>query len=220
MPNHSAGRSVMHRFSYGSAAVTPEGDAQTRSLAIELLCNALPTGALVLDARCRVIFSNRAASDLLLRWNRLHGAHATDTDVPTEITCACDRLRLGRMQASGPQQRPRFGGRVFVQHPKAADLRAVVALERSRRDRRFAVFCVLLHDYLKDNLGGGRKDQLAMLTVAERRVAKLAVEGLRNREIAAALGKSVTTVKTQLVAVFAKLQVGSRVQLAALLRSF
>jgi DNA-binding NarL/FixJ family response regulator len=51
------------------------------------------------------------------------------------------------------------------------------------------------------NLVSGRRDQLTMLTVAERRVAKLVVEGLRNREIAAALGKSITTVKSQLAAI-------------------
>lgn len=57
-----------------------------------------------------------------------------------------------------------------------------------------------------------------MLTFAERRVAKLVTDGLRNGEIAATLGKSVTTVKSQLSAVYAKLHVGSRTQLAARLR--
>jgi len=72
---------------------------------------------------------------------------------------------------------------------------------------------------LKASLGEGRKDQLAMLTPAERRVAKLVADGLRNSQIAAELGKSTMTIKPQLVAIFAKLQVDSRTQLATLLRS-
>jgi DNA-binding CsgD family transcriptional regulator len=81
------------------------------------------------------------------------------------------------------------------------------------------VFCVLLQDRLKSNLVAGRKDQLAMLTVAERRVAKLVAEGCRNSEIAITLGKSVTTVKSQLGTIFLKLEIHSRTQLAALLHT-
>ncbi|HWA84995.1 MAG TPA: helix-turn-helix transcriptional regulator [Opitutus sp.] len=94
-----------------------------------------------------------------------------------------------------------------------------MALDRNPRDRRFAIFSVLLQDALRDAISTGRRDQLALLTLAERRVAKLATEGLRNREIAAHLGKSVMTVKSQLGTIFSKLAVRSRTQLAAVLRS-
>ena len=107
-----------------------------------------------------------------------------------------------------------------MRHPRNSNLSAVVALERSVRDRRVAVFCVLLQDRLKDSLVGGRREQMAMLTIAERRVAKLVADGLRNSDIAHALGKSVTTVKSQLVTIFAKLEIRSRTQLVSLLRSF
>ena len=189
------------------------------NLGLELLCNAFPVGALVLDSDCHIVFANREGAELLAQWTNRRAAKAQSAAVPNEIAGACDGLRRGRSPGATPQGRPHFGGRVFVAHPSNPDLSAVVALERSPRDRRLALFCVFLHDRLRENLVSGRRDHLAMLTVAERRVAKLVVQGLRNREIAASLGKSITTVKSQLATVYGKLQVTSRMQLAALLRS-
>lgn len=208
-----------HRFVEGITAPNRTSDPRTRNLAFELLCNTFPTGAIALDSGCRVIFANREAWDLLIRWNSAKDRASTHSDLPADIIAACSRLRHGKANGgSGARARPRFGGRVFLSHPRNPTLSAVVALERSPRDRRVAVFCVLIQDRLKDNLVSGRRDQLAMLTIAERRVAKLVADGLRNGEIAVALGKSITTVKSQLSAVYAKLHVGSRTQLAARLR--
>ena len=198
-------------------------DPRLTTLAIEMLCNAFPTGAMVLDASCRVIFSNREGLNLVERWNGhrspLKLNRRSRYPVPIEIISACDRLKHGKPPHESQRERPKFGGREFLRHPRLHNLSAVVALERSPRDRRVAVFCVLIQDRLKDNLVAGRKDQLAMLTMAERSVAKLVAEGLRNSEIAAALGKSITTVKSQLTAVFGKLQIRTRTQLATLLRA-
>jgi DNA-binding CsgD family transcriptional regulator len=199
-------------------------EQQLKSLAIELLCQTLPIGALALDARCRVLFANREAADLLARWNAAGGQGPGVKSfvrpvVPAEIVAACQRLRQGEARNNGDDDRPRFGGRWLVRHPKRPNLSAVVALERSVRNRKVAFYCVLVQDRLRDSLVAGRRDQLAMLTAAERRVAKLVAEGLRNREFAATLGRSITTVKSQLGAVFSKLQIGSRTQLATLLRS-
>jgi DNA-binding CsgD family transcriptional regulator len=210
-----------HRFSPGQVR---RGDARIRGLAIELLCQAFPTGALALDSHCRVLFSNREGLELLTRWNAkrpkdLAVATSTNPQIPPEVVAACHRLRQGETRVGALRTRPMFGGRVFVRHPKNQNLNAVVALERSTRDRRVAIFCILLQDRLKDNLLAGRKDRLAMLTPAERRVAKLVAEGLRNSDIAATLGKSITTVKSQLGTIFSKLEVRSRTQLATALRS-
>lgn len=198
-----------HRFTHAAGARPGGIDMRTRNLAFELLCNTFPTGAMALDAHGNMIFANRESLELLARWCSVPTA-----EVPPEIVRACEKLRRG-----ASNRRPLFGGRLLLRHSSDANLSAVVALERSPRDRRVAVFCVLIQDRLKVNLAAGRKDQLAMLTIAERRVAKLVAEGMRNSEIAAALGKSVTTVKSQLGAVFSKLQVDSRTQLASLLRS-
>jgi len=196
-------------------------DPAVAIMALEALCNAFPTGAVALDARGRFVFSNREGLTLLQRWlgHRTPAKirRSSHIDLPREIIAACERLKGAK--EGGPHSRPRFGGRVFLRHSRNQNLSAVVALEKSPRDRSVAVFCILIQDRLKENLVGGRKDQLAMLTMAERRVAKLVAEGLRNHEIAAALGKSVTTVKTQVSAAFAKLQIRTRTQLATLLRA-
>lgn len=54
-----------------------------------------------------------------------------------------------------------------------------------------------------------------MLSRAERRVAVLAVEGLTNPQIAAALGRSVGVVETHLTNAYRKLGVRGRAELAA-----
>jgi len=199
-------------------------DSRQRSLAIELLCHTFPTGAVVLDAYCDLVFSNREGSSLLKRWGALRRNDVTlkagfRAQVPDEILGACQRLQQGDEKQAQRRSRPKFGGRIFVRHPTEPNMSAVVALERSTRDRRLAVFCILLQDGLKSNLVAGRGDQLAMLTIAERRVAKLVADGLRNGEIAQALGKSIATVKSQLMTIFSKLNICSRTQLATLLRS-
>jgi len=213
-----------HRFDPSPLRRSRSCDVRLRGLAVESLCNAFPSGAVALDAQCGLLFSNREGVELLVRWNatlpvELGSSASPSPHVPPEIVAACNSLREGDTRIDRPRARPKFGGRIFVRHPRNPNLSAVVALERSSRDRRVAVFCVLLQDRLKDNLVAGRRDQLAMLTIAERRVAKLVADGLRNSDIAQALGKSVTTVKSQLGTVFLKLEISSRTQLAALLRS-
>jgi DNA-binding CsgD family transcriptional regulator len=66
---------------------------------------------------------------------------------------------------------------------------------------------------------GGRAPMGDSLSTSERRVAERAVSGLSNREIAAELMVSIRTVESQLSAVFRKLGVRSRGQLAAALRA-
>jgi DNA-binding CsgD family transcriptional regulator len=65
----------------------------------------------------------------------------------------------------------------------------------------------------------GRTGGGTVLTAAEEAVAALAAEGRTNREIAAALVLSVRTVESHLSAVYRKLGVGTRAQLAAIRRS-
>lgn len=193
-------------------------DERLRSLALEQLCQALPFGAVALDAHGSVLFCNREGQECLAKWTSASPGTKprwTAKTVPVEISKACERLRAGELTK---RVRPSFGGRILVRHTAQPSLTAVVALDRNPRDRRFALFSVFFQDALRDSVRAGRKDQLAMLTIAERRVAKLVAEGLRNSEIASALGKSITTVKTQLGAIFSKLSVQSRTQLVAILR--
>lgn len=58
------------------------------------------------------------------------------------------------------------------------------------------------------------------LTARESEVARLAARGVRNRDIALALGLADSTVKMHLGNIFDKLEVGSRAELAAFARDF
>jgi DNA-binding CsgD family transcriptional regulator len=62
------------------------------------------------------------------------------------------------------------------------------------------------------------RPELAGLSPAERVVAAYLSRGLTNKEIAAVLGKSVSTVKNQVAACLAKVGVSTRSRLIALLR--
>jgi len=62
-----------------------------------------------------------------------------------------------------------------------------------------------------------RDAALRELTPREREIAVLVGEGLSNREIAGQLSKSILTIKTQLNAVFRKLDLRRRAQLITLL---
>ena len=75
---------------------------------------------------------------------------------------------------------------------------------------------------LLDLVGAGtesRSEALAALTLAERRVAELAVQGLSNREIATALVVTVKAVEWHLSRVYRKVQITSRRELAGALMS-
>lgn len=63
----------------------------------------------------------------------------------------------------------------------------------------------------------GRSEALAALTLAERRVAELAVQGMSNREIATALVVTVKAVEWHLSRVYRKVQITSRRELAGAL---
>jgi DNA-binding CsgD family transcriptional regulator len=215
------GPMMKHRFDSTRLRRPRTVGDRLRELATETLCHTLPTGVLALDGNGALLFANREGIELIGRWlmdGRQAFARKPET-IPPEFIDACFRLRHPPRTNTERRQRPKFGGRILVRHPKNPSLSAVVALERSTRDRRVPIFCILLHDRFRESLSAGRQEQMALMTTAERKVARLVAEGLRNTDIAAALGKSVVTVKTQLRTIFAKLNLGSRTQLAAVLRS-
>lgn len=226
-PIRASARKRHPRFEISGSHKPPDFLASAKGrLLLEMLCHSLPLGALVLDAQCRMVFANSEALHVVSLW-RSAGAHASatknrfDAPVPSEILAACNHLKQEFIKRSNSRaaNRPNFAARVRVKHPQRPRLSAVVSLERSRRDRAVAGFCVLLQDGLTWNVVGGRGDQLALLTPAERHVAKMVANGLRNEEVAASLGKSVGTVKAQLRSIFGKLDVRTRTQLVSLLRS-
>ncbi len=196
-------------------------------LLIEMLFHSLPLGAVVLDAQRKMMFANDEALHILSLWagkgtSRNTKKHPAEPELPFAIDSACERLRqeFSKRSQSLPLGRPNFAARIRVRHPERPGLCAVVSLQRSRRDRSVAGFCVLLQERLMWNIAAGREDQLALLSPAERHVAKMVANGLRNEEIGRSLGKSLGTVKAQLRSIFSKLEVSTRTQLASVLRSF
>ncbi|MBX3275841.1 MAG: helix-turn-helix transcriptional regulator [Sandaracinaceae bacterium] len=77
---------------------------------------------------------------------------------------------------------------------------------------------VLLAFDLEPGPRDAEPELLDALTPAERRVARLALEGLRDEEIATATGLSRHTVSNQLRRAYARLGVGSRFELCARVR--
>lgn len=81
------------------------------------------------------------------------------------------------------------------------------------------------NDALKRGMGAlARRETLAAstrpLSAREAEVARMAASGLRNKDIATALGLSQSTVKMHLGSIFEKLNVETRAQLAAMGRDF
>jgi len=68
---------------------------------------------------------------------------------------------------------------------------------------------------LSDSAGDLLGRRLAGLSVSERAVCDLLRQGLSNKEIAAARGRSALTVKNQLRSIFRKIGVSSRSRLIA-----
>src|SRR5581483_9618818 len=107
--------------------VSPRG-----RLLLEMLCHALPVGAVVLDAQERIVFANNEALHVLSLW-RSAGARAhpkkepIDALLPPEITGACDRLKheFTRRSSGRRTERANFGARVRVRHPDRPVLSAV-----------------------------------------------------------------------------------------------
>src|SRR6266568_7299795 len=124
-----------HRF-FPRVRNPRRSDIRLRALATEQLCHAFPTGAVALDAHCDILFSNREGAELLLRWNSgrtkdSYKTHSKRPSIPPEVVAACYVLRGKGGNAGASRMRPKFGGRIFVPHPRNPNLNAVVALERS-----------------------------------------------------------------------------------------
>jgi DNA-binding CsgD family transcriptional regulator len=131
--------------------------------------------------------------------------------------------------------------RALVEHERVAmpfeRARTLLALGASRRRaKQRAVARATLGDALAifEQLGaalwaakaraelariGGRTPAGDELTVTERRTAELVAQGLSNKQVAAALFVTVKTVETQLSRIYVRLDIHSRTQLAARLRS-
>jgi DNA-binding CsgD family transcriptional regulator len=176
----------------------------------------VPVGLLLLDAGCRPLWFNHEAARACAVWN--HGErHAAALRarnafrVPEALVAACLELRADAAPATPTK----------VVSDNTRGLHARIKLHTSPGETAPAFHIQL--DYRRPRgdrdrqLSPGAVALLARLTEREREVAMRVREGLRTAEIAAELRRSPLTIKTQLAAIFAKLNVRGRTRVAALL---
>jgi DNA-binding CsgD family transcriptional regulator len=176
----------------------------------------VPVGLLLLDAAGRPLWFNDEAARACAVWN--HGErHAAALRarnafrVPEALTAACLELRADPAPAAPTK----------VVSDNSRGLHARIKLHSASGEAASAFHIQL--DYRRPRgdrdrqLSPGAVALLARLTEREREVAMRVREGLRTTEIAAELRRSPLTIKTQLAAIFAKLNVRGRTRVAALL---
>jgi DNA-binding CsgD family transcriptional regulator len=174
-----------------------------------------------------VQFATQEAYDLCAVWNFGHEeARLLNTRrcfrVPELIDGAC--TRLADLWEHAARQGPAMGlESARVEHREIVGLVAKVDVSQPYKGSRVRPgFWVTLSS--ERNLDGANPQlkaeaihHLHGLTPSERRVALLVAEGLRNHDVARQLGKSPRTVDFQLNAIYRKLGVTSRTELARLL---
>ena len=175
----------------------------------------VPVGLLLLDASLRPLWFNAEAARACAVWN--HGERRAAAlrvrsafRVPVPLLDACRSL-----QVAGSSPHP------AVVSDHARGLHARIKLHTPGASLPAAFHLQL--DYRRPRgdrhrpLSPGAVALLARLSEREREVAMRVREGLRTAEIAAELRRSPLTIKTQLAAIFAKLDVRGRTRVAALL---
>ena len=202
----------------GNYSVQPMPDHAPAPLLDHVLAmlEDVPVGLLLLDVEGRPLWFNDEAARACAVWN--HGErHAAALRargafrVPEPLATACREL-LANAAADGPTK---------VVSDNSRGLHARIKLHSSTGESA-PTFHIQL-DYRRPRgdrdrpLSPGAVALLARLTEREREVAMRVREGLRTAEIAAELRRSPLTIKTQLAAIFGKLNVRGRTRVAALL---
>ena len=175
----------------------------------------MPVGLLLLDSALHPLWFNVEAARACAVWN--HGERRAAAlrvrsafRLPGPLLDACRALQAGGASAPPAVVSDHARGlhaRIRL-HTPGAGLPPAFHLQldyrRPRGDRHRP-------------LSPGAVALLARLSEREREVAMRVREGLRTTEIAAELRRSPLTIKTQLAAIFAKLDVRGRTRVAALL---
>lgn len=176
----------------------------------------VPVGLLLLDGACHPLWFNNEAARACAVWN--HGErHAAalrarpSFRVPEPLVTACKELHADPTPTAPTK----------VVSDNTRGLHARIKLH-SAPGASAPAFHIQL-DYRRPRgdrhrpLSPGAVALLARLTEREREVAMRVREGLSNAEVAAELRRSPLTIKTQLAAIFGKLNVRGRTRVAALL---
>lgn len=175
----------------------------------------VPVGLLLLDAELRPLWFNAEAARACAVWN--HGERrAAALRVRSAFRVPTPLLEAGRaLRDAGPSSHPQ----VVSDHARGLHARIKLHTPGAGQPPAFHVQL----DYRRPRgdrhrpLSPGAVALLARLSEREREVAMRVREGLRTTEIATELRRSPLTIKTQLAAIFAKLDVHGRTRVAALL---
>lgn len=156
-----------------------------------------PEALVFLDKRGAILYMNTQGEAQFSRWNRALRRDHASSHLPAALHPSLQQH-----------------GSTHLQHPAIDGLSA--HLEATSDG------FVLRLDDAQQGSGGALSAQalatLQKLSLSEQRVARLAVEGLRNDQIAQRLNRSRRTIEFQLRCTFQKLGISNRVQLSRLLR--
>lgn len=186
----------------------------------------VPVGLLLLDWESRLLWRNGEAAHGCAVWNYgERGGAALKARrafrVPAPIAQACAELRQQWENADRSQRAALVKPRAVSEHDLG--LHAQVALRAAGSSAQLRPTFQIQLDYRRPRgdrnrpLSPGAVALLARLSAREREVAMRMREGLRTAEIAAELGRSPLTIKTQLAAIFSKLGIRGRARAIALL---
>lgn len=200
------------------------GTLEEQRHALVRFFNRCAISVMFLDSSMQPLFTTNEAMEACGIWNFGEATARRQQPrkifkVPDDIVAACRSL----LKAPHDDEVRRTAEEVTVTHAKAGDLVARVRIERPARQGwtqptfsvKFSTKCKV--DGIRFPEARQALDIMQRLSVNERRVAILVCEGHSNSAIAQQLGKSPRTVECQLTAIFHKLQVNNRVQLARLL---
>lgn len=198
-----------------------------RRLSMERFISGLPLPVMFLGPDRALQFATQEAYDLCAVWNfGYEEARVMNTRrcfrVPAPIADACARLAdIWDRAANAGLTVGLESSRVV--HPERGGLVAKVDVSQPFKGSlvRPGFWVTLASERNLDGASPQLKAEavhhLQFLTPSERRVALLVAEGLRNHDVAHQLGKSPRTVDFQLSAIYRKLGVTSRTELARLL---
>ncbi len=195
-----------------------------RGAAMTSYLRNLPMPVMFVEADGTVAFGTEQAYELCAVWNfGERAARALKTRrsfrLPPEIARACRRLASADAGDQADALSPALAG-LRVAHPQLPGFSAKVDLAQAMKGPwgRPGFWVTFFCAGERAAGGVGQRSEatvlLQALTPSERRVALLVARGKRNQEVAADLGKSLRTVEFQLNAIYRKLGLTSRTQLA------
>ncbi len=196
---------------------------------LQQFINLLPQGVLLVNAKRELVFANAEVFDACALWNlgpdaaRQMNSRAVFTIPPAFLDAYDGLLNEHYAQALAPGVGASTPRRRLV-HPEQPALQAdlsLVTMDDPLLTRPYLFAQLINRSVFSAPAADPGQRQFAVLsrlTPREREVAILVRDGLGNEEIAAALHKSLGTIKNQLQSIFLKLDIKSRAKLISMLR--